>query len=124
MISILGINIKKIRESKEISAYRLAKEAGVGKTTISEIESGKRQSLNTNTIEKIANVLEVSTDELLATEENVEYTVTDIEQTLHIILTSDELVLDDVEITDSEKAQLAMAFNIAIETIRKNRKKW
>ncbi|MBU3208583.1 helix-turn-helix transcriptional regulator [Clostridium algidicarnis] len=122
-ISILGINIKRIREKKGISAYRLAKDANVGASTISQIESGKRQSLNSVTAEKIANVLEVSTDELFATENNTEYVVTDIEQTMNLVLSSEELVLDDIEITEEEKAQIKMAVDIALSAIRKSRER-
>ncbi len=122
-ISILGINIKKIRETKGISGYRLAKEANVGNTTISEIESGKRQSLNANTIEKIASALNVTMNDLMATENNTEYVVTDIEQTMNLVLSSEELVLDDVEITQEEKSQIKMAVDIALSTIRKARER-
>ncbi|WP_291563617.1 MULTISPECIES: helix-turn-helix domain-containing protein [unclassified Clostridium] len=121
--SILGLNIKKIREEKGFSAYKLAKKAGVGGATISEIESGKRQSLNSISIEKIANALEVTIDELLATEDNKEYIVTDIEQTINLILSSDELVLDDIEMTKDEKNQLKMAVDIALNSIRTQRGK-
>lgn len=87
-ISILGLNIKRIREEKGISAYRLAKDANVGVSTISQIETGKRQSLNSKTAEKIATTLGVSVDELMTTESDVEYVVTDIEQTIKLIFTS------------------------------------
>lgn len=120
-ISILGLNIKKIREEKGFSAYKLAKIAGVGGATISEIESGKRQSLNSTSIEKIANALEVAIDELMATENNIEYVVTDIEQTVNLILSSDELVLDDIELNRNEKEQLKMAIDIALNSIRNQR---
>lgn len=120
-ISILGLNIKRIREEKGISAYRLAKDANVGASTISQIESGKRQSLNSTTIEKVANVLGVGVEELMATENNVEYIVTDIEQTISLILSSDELVLDDAEMTNEEKTQLKMAIDIALNSIRTQR---
>ena len=120
-ISILGINIKRIREEKGISAYKLAKDAGVGASTISQIETGKRQSLNSATVEKVANVLNVSTDELMSTEEEIEYVVYDIEQTIAVILSSDELVLDDVEMTREEKEQFKMATAIALNSIRSQR---
>ncbi len=58
-VSILGKNIKRIRELKGISAYRLAKDAHVGASTISEIESGIRQSLNSVSMRKIAEALDV-----------------------------------------------------------------
>lgn len=68
-VSELGKNIKKLRKNKGFSSYKLAKNANVGISTISQIESGNRQSLNSNTIEKIATALEVSTGILLSTNE-------------------------------------------------------
>ncbi|ACO84473.1 helix-turn-helix domain-containing protein [Clostridium botulinum] len=121
MISILGENIKKIRTEKGLSAYKLSKLAKVGTTTISEIESGKRQSLNSTTIEKIANALNISTDKLMDVEENKEYIVTDIEQTIKLILTSDELVLDDIKLSDNEKLQIESALNATFAMIRNQR---
>ncbi len=121
MISILGQNIKKIRTEKGLSAYKLSKLAKVGTTTISEIESGKRQSLNSTTIEKIANALNISTDKLMDVEENKEYIVTDIEQTIKLILTSDELVLDDIKLSDNEKLQIESALNATFAMIRDQR---
>ncbi|ABS40442.1 MULTISPECIES: helix-turn-helix domain-containing protein [Clostridium] len=121
MISILGQNIKKIRTEKGLSAYKLSKLARVGTTTISEIENGKRQSLNSTTIEKIANALNISTDRLMDVEENKEYIVTDIEQTIKLILTSDELVLDDIKLSDTEKLQIESVLNATFAMIRSQR---
>ncbi|MHB8035802.1 transcriptional regulator [Clostridium botulinum] len=121
MISILGQNIKKIRTEKGLSAYKLSKLAKVGTTTISEIENGKRQSLNSTTIEKIANALNISTDKLMDVEENKEYIVTDIDQTIKLILTSDELVLDDIKLSNTEKLQIESALNAAFAMIRDQR---
>lgn len=120
-ISILGMNIKRIREEKGISAYKLAKEANISSATISQIESGNRQSLNSNTVEKIANVLGVGVDELFSTESNKEYIVTDIEQAMRLMLSSDELVLDDNELTEMEKEQIQSALDITFRSIRKQR---
>lgn len=120
-ISILGMNIKRIREEKGISAYKLAKEANISSATVSQIESGNRQSLNSNTVEKIANVLGVGVDELFSTELNKEYIVTDIEQAMRFMLSSDELVLDDNELTEMEKEQIQSALDITFRSIRKQR---
>ena len=120
-ISILGMNIKRIREEKGLSAYKLAKEAGVGGSTISQIESGKRQSLNSATIEKIALVLNVDANQLLSMENNVEYTINDIEQAVSMILTSEELVLDNMSLSQEEKILLEKNIKITLDAIRKNR---
>jgi len=120
--SILGLNIKRIREEKGISAYRLAKDANVGVSTISQIETGKRQSLNSNTAEKIATTLGVSVDELMATETNVEYVVTDVEQAIKLILSSDELLLDDIELNEIEKLQIESGLNATFALVRSQRR--
>lgn len=116
-----GTKYKKIRTEKGLSAYKLSKLARVGTTTISEIENGKRQSLNSTTIEKIANALNISTDRLMDVEENKEYIVTDIEQTIKLILTSDELVLDDIKLSDTEKLQIESVLNATFAMIRSQR---
>jgi transcriptional regulator with XRE-family HTH domain len=121
MISILGINIKKIREQKNMSAYRLSKVANVGASTISQIENGNRQSLNSDTVEKIATALSVTTDALYATENDVEYIVNDIEQAEHLLLSSEELTFDDEIMTKSEKQLLKTALEIAFNSIRNQR---
>lgn len=121
-ISILGVNIKKIREEKNVSAAELAKSAGVGASTISQIESGKRQSLQTTTVEKISNALGVSTDELFGLEIGKEYIVSDLEETLYVILSSEEISLDGKEMTKEEKNKFLEISQILIDSIRFNRK--
>ncbi len=54
-------------------------------------------------------------------EENKEYIVTDIEQTIKLILTSDELVLDDIKLSDNEKLQIESALNATFAMIRNQR---
>ncbi|SHJ53916.1 Transcriptional regulator, contains XRE-family HTH domain [Clostridium cavendishii DSM 21758] len=121
MISILGQNIKKIRESKGVSAYRLSKDANVGNATISQIESGKRQTLNADTLEKIANALNVSTNELFSLEEGQKYIVTDIEETMNLIFSSEGLTLDNIELSDLEIKQIQMNMINCFNIIRMQR---
>jgi transcriptional regulator with XRE-family HTH domain len=121
-ISIIGTNIKKIREAKGLSAYKLSKMAKVGGATISEIESGIRQSLNTETANKIAVALGVSPDDLMVGENDKEYIVTDLCETINLILTSDDLTLDNIKVSDSEKKQFKTLFDAAIDVIRSQRK--
>mgnify|MGYP001407999762 CR=1 FL=1 len=117
-ISILGLNIKKIRIQKHITAYRLGKLSGISTGTISEIESGIRQSLSTKNIEKIAKALNVTPNDLFVTENDKEYIVTDIEQTINLVLQSDELTLDDSEMTCSEKNMLKDDITNALNKIK------
>jgi len=65
MISTLGKNIKRLRVEQHIGVSKLAKLACVGIATISQIESGNRQTLQGNTIEKIAKALKVTPNQLM-----------------------------------------------------------
>lgn len=57
-------NLKLAREQKGLSQKDVAEKIGVAKSTYSLYESGNREP-NVQTIKKIANVLDVSADELL-----------------------------------------------------------
>lgn len=73
-------------------------------------------------LEKVANALNVTTNELLGID-IVEHTVTDLEGTLKIILQSDELEIDGLPVSENEKAELEDFFNLAINSIKRRRKK-
>lgn len=120
-ISIVGKNIKRIREEKGISAYKLAKLAHVGNTTISEIESGVRKSIKSDTLDKIAEALNVASDDLLKLENNEEYIVQDLENAVDFILESEEASIDDIELSYEEKQKIKNSLNMAIESIRYQR---
>ncbi|AJE11996.1 XRE family transcriptional regulator [Clostridium botulinum] len=121
-ISELGLNIKKIRAQKGWSLSKLKQESGVGYATLHDIENGKSQKMNSKNLEKVANALNVTTNELLGID-IVEHTVTDLEGTLKIILQSDELEIDGLPVSENEKAELEDFFNLAINSIKRRRKK-
>lgn len=121
-ISELGINIKKFRELKGWSISRLKQESGVGYATLHDIENGKSQNLNSTNLEKVAKALNVTTNELLGIE-IIEYTVTDLGETLETILKSDELELDGILLTEDEKEELMEFFKIGMNNIRRERSK-
>ena len=62
--SKLGQNMKRIRTKKNMSQGDIARALGVDRGYISNIESGKK-NLTLATIQKLANALGVSADELL-----------------------------------------------------------
>ena len=62
--SKLGQNMKRIRTKKNMSQGDIARALGVDRGYISNIESGKK-NLTLATIQKLANALKVSADELL-----------------------------------------------------------
>lgn len=116
-ISIVGQNIKAIRESKNLTAYKLAKLAHVGGATISEIESGIRQELKSETLSKIANALNVTTDDLINAKDRQEYVVEDLEDTIDFLFSSDELTLKGEQLTVAEKDLLKRAIEQKIDEI-------
>lgn len=61
-------NLKKARLNNGLSQAQLAELLGVAKSTYSMYESGNREP-NVQTIKKIADILNVSTDELLGMDE-------------------------------------------------------
>lgn len=120
MVSILGENIKHIREEKNLSVNELSRKAKVGVATISQIETGKRQGLRSETLEKIAIALEVTTNDLLNINE-YSYEISDLSEAIDFILSDDEILIDDVPMTKREKEQFEFAVKMAINTIRENR---
>lgn len=62
--SKLGLNMKRIRTKKNMSQGDIARALEVDRGYISNIESGKK-NLTLATIQKLANALGVSADELL-----------------------------------------------------------
>lgn len=62
---MLSNNIKKFRKKKGLSQDKLAKLADVTHTTLVKIESGVNDNPTIKTLKKIADVLEVTLDELV-----------------------------------------------------------
>lgn len=123
MISVIGENIKRIREMKNISAYQLSKLAGVGSSTISQIESGKRQTLKGDTLNKIATALGVPSGDLLGDSDTLNFETNEITDILNILDFTKGLTLDDIEFTDQERQLFNISIKMALSTIRYNRLK-
>ena len=68
--TLIGKRIKELRRSKKISQIKLAEFADVSETYISYIESGKKKA-SLSTLVSIANVLDVTMDELLAGNQSI-----------------------------------------------------
>lgn len=65
-MSVVGQNVKRIRQEKNISQYRLSKLSGVAQATISAIEAdGQTRSPAVDTIEKLAVALDCKTSDLM-----------------------------------------------------------
>ncbi len=64
-ISKIGENIKRIRKAKGISQDRLSKRADLALNTIVNIELGESPNPTIETLQKVANALDVSIEKLL-----------------------------------------------------------
>ncbi|WP_294364738.1 helix-turn-helix transcriptional regulator [uncultured Clostridium sp.] len=125
MISLLGENIKKERLKAGLSMEKLSKAANVGISTISEIENGKRQSLRSETIEKIATTLKVPVNVLFGIE-NVEegsYVVSDLLDAINMILNDDEISIGGKVMTKNEKSEFISLVEMYVNSVISKRSK-
>ncbi|MBU5439457.1 helix-turn-helix domain-containing protein [Tissierella sp. MSJ-40] len=65
-MSSLGNSIKELRQRYGMTIKELSDKSGVGQSTISEIETGKAKNPKSETLSKLASVLNVTIDELMA----------------------------------------------------------
>lgn len=125
-MTILGENIKKLRERAGMTIKELSDKSGVGQSTISEIETGKAKNPRSETLTKIAKVLNTSVDQLTDMEVEYEYAITDVEEAMALILDQPELHLHGEVLTDEARLQLANSIKMALkfaEEMQKNTKK-
>ena len=78
-----GQVVRKIRLEKGISQETLADLSGLHRTYMSDVELGKR-NVSLENIDRIANALDVSADDLLA--ENLIHTSSNVGKELHTVL--------------------------------------
>lgn len=125
-MTILGVNIKKLRDRAGMSITDLNKLSGVGRSTISEIESGKAKDSKGNTINALAKAFGVNPGTLTEMEIEHEYVITDIEEAMELILNQETLMLHGEILNDEAKIQLSnsikMALQFATETQKRNNK--
>ena len=64
---MIVFRIKQIREKKNVTAYKLAKDLGISRSYLSELENNKRMNVSLKILYEIANALEVNIKELFYT---------------------------------------------------------
>ncbi|MFL0245491.1 helix-turn-helix domain-containing protein [Candidatus Clostridium stratigraminis] len=124
-MTILGDNIKQLRELAGMSVRDLADKSSVAQSTISEIETGKNKNPRSDTLGKIAKALNSSVEQLTDMVIEQEYAITDVEEAMKIILNQEKLMLHGEILTDESKLQLANSIKMAlrfVEEIQKTKK--
>lgn len=116
-ISILGQNIKRIRQDKGFSAYKLSKISNVSQTTISQIENGNRQNLKSETLKNIATALNVSVNDLVESATETIYEVSDLRESIKFILDSDDISIKGKTMTLKQKEKFLFGVDVLINTI-------
>ena len=61
----MGEKIKKLRESKGISQYRLAELTGINRSTINRYENGSIQKISFDNLLRICEALEIDIKEII-----------------------------------------------------------
>ena len=116
MVSILGQNIKRIRINRGIKTTQLSKRAKVGISTISQIESGSRQSLKSDTLNKIAEALNVSVEDLMRDKTNKKKSY-DISCFFNKIK-ENEITFEGKSLTEDEIKLIELSLEVALKSVR------
>ncbi|MBU3111956.1 helix-turn-helix domain-containing protein [Clostridium lacusfryxellense] len=121
-MTITGDNIKKLRDRAGMTITDLSNATRVGmntkkvgRSTISELESGKALNPKSNTITAIAKALGVSIGTLTEMEVEHEYVITDIEEAMNIILSQENLMLHGQPLNEEAKVQLSNNIKMALQ---------
>lgn len=120
---MIGTNVAELRKKLKISQRELGRRSGVSGQMISKIENDNTiPSLRTLT--KIADVFNVTPNELLEGESDlINVETDDVIDVLNLIYYADGIKLDDIELTKDEKEKLNEEFIDALNLIRYSRLK-
>jgi len=62
----IGENIKRIAEQKNLSLYRVAKNAGISNSYLCDLTKNKSKNPSIRILKKLASALDVTVDEIMA----------------------------------------------------------
>lgn len=65
MDDVLGANVRRLREARNLTQVELAEEVGIHRSTVIDIEAGRAKNLSLGTLARLATVLGVRAPELL-----------------------------------------------------------
>ncbi len=100
--------IQELCKSKGVSGSRMCLDLGLSKSTLSDIKSGRKKGVSTNTAQKIASYFNVSVGYLLGEEEKIKADpVGTAERHIEIIMDEDiSDIFDDFKLLDNTQRQI------------------
>ncbi|WP_423189458.1 helix-turn-helix domain-containing protein [Alkalibacterium sp. f15] len=104
-MSAFGARLKQIRQQKKWSQKDLSKRIGVSNVSISGYESGNRYP-DTDTLSKLADVLEVSTDYLLGRDVPKWASTKDVTDLERVLKLNDDLEYRGEKLSNEDRQQL------------------
>lgn len=133
--------IQNLMDSKGWTKYRLAKEAGLGQSTVHEIMSGKKKSPNAKTLQKLGTALGVTVDTFFNDDSSPNESKANKERDYSLTIKEQEnidkeaqKILDDMTLsfsknkdilTEEDYFAIEMALKSSLEAIKiKNKKKF
>jgi transcriptional regulator with XRE-family HTH domain len=115
-MTTFGERFKKLREEKGLSQIEIAKIIGIGNSTVSQYESGKRIP-DHDTLDKIADFFHVTVDYLRGRSEVRTEVLTKDEERIY------KIIGDSGDITPEEWKKIFDNFELIVEGIKAQRKK-
>lgn len=115
--------LKELRKDRRLSQEEVAKKIGVGRTTYAMYEQGNRQPDN-ETLSKIADIFEVTTDYLIGREIPKWAKKTDVVSLDEMLNSNVNMAFGGENLTDEEKQRVKdILTGIFWEKLEKNKKK-
>lgn len=116
----LGDNIKKYREQRNLSQYALAKQLGISQQSIAQWEISKT-SPRRKTIDKLANILSVTPNELFGYETVKTDNHTSCERNLDKLLQQSTITFENntYELNDEDREKAHHALRLAFYEAKK-----
>lgn len=122
------LRLREIRKENGISLKKLGEIVGVAESTMSLYENEKRQP-DYDTLNKLADYFNVTTDYLLGREEKTTLTIKDkkeiteiLESTRQQLLSQEGLMFDGEPASEEDVQKIIMAMQMGMEMIKKENK--
>lgn len=131
-MSTLYRKIEELCKSKEINITTMCRESGASRASLTDLKMGRKQSLSSETLMKIAAYFEVSVDSLLGNEQPAALTgkdTRDIARDLEAIMKqldlNGDLMFDGDPMSDEARESIRAAMKLGLEAAKlKNKERF